>query len=597
MMRAISPFSMIFLPEAKYPVFTGFQVFYFLVNFMSSTKRCCVMKAELRHSPMHLSPAWGSFNSSTAMKTPNCDRLQLRTILLLLLVFMLHLSCEQDDPVLSSDKTITEFSFLAANNETLSADVHAVITGEEIHCTVPAGTSVTSLKPTIVHTGDFISPASGVPKNFSNVVSYTVTAKDNSTQTYEVSVTVLPPVLSSDKSITSFAFLSADNPGLSYNVVGTISGQNILCTVPAGVSVVAMKPTIVLAGSSVNPASGVANNFTTPATYTVTAQDGTTADYTVTVSVTDSEPSVYVVGGQRFSGTFYARVWKDGIGTNLTNGTYNAAASSVFVKNDVLYAAGYQTIGGSVATYWKLENETQVTTTALNETVNEAYANSIYVSDNNDAYVAGQENHGGGVFIAKVWKNGQATHLTSGTSAVASSVFTSGADVYVAGWESSAAGTVAKVWKNGVGTALSPDNGNAHANAVFVSSGNVYVAGQSWNGSTWVMQVWKNGVPESITNTGSVDISGMFVSDGDVYVVGDEIRNDIYNAKIWKNGVGTFLSEVSGSHAQSVYAHNGDVYAAGWENNNQGQQMAVLWKNGVATPLAANAFAYAVIVK
>jgi hypothetical protein len=303
------------------------------------------------------------------------------------------------------------------------------------------------------------------------------------------------------------------------------------------------------------------------------------------------------VGGQRFSGTFYARVWKDGIGTNLTNGTYNAAASSVFVKNNVLYAAGYQTIGRSVATYWELENETQVTTTELNETANEAYANSIYVSDNNDVYVAGQENHGGGVSIAKIWKNGEATQLTAGTSAVAFSVFTSGADVYVAGWESIATGTVAKVWKNGVGTALSPDNGNAHATAVFVSGGDVYVAGQSWNGSAYVMQVWKNGVAETITNTGGVEISGIFVSSGDVYVVGDEIRNDAYNARIWKNGEGTFLSEVGGSHAQSVYVHNGDVYVAGWDNDDQGQQMAVLWKNGVATPLAANAFAYGVIVK
>jgi len=508
------------------------------------------------------------------------------------------ISCGDDEPAASSDKFITSFSFRAADNPDLLSDVQGVISGEGIHCVFPAGVSVTALKPTIVYTGVAVSPASGISTDFTNVVNYTVTAADHSTLTYAVSVTVTPPVASSNKTITSFSFLKADNPMLSGDVQGTINGQNVLCTFPAGVSITTLKPTIVHTGSSVDPASGAVHDFTTPAAYTVTAEDGSTQVYTISVSISESAPSIYVVGGQFFSGTSYARVWKNGTGTSLTNGTHNAYATAVFVAGNTFYAAGNQTIGNSWATYWKRENDMDVSTPNLNETTNDAYANAIYVSDNNDVYVAGQENHGAGAgVIAKVWKNGTATALTTASGA-AHSVFVSGSDVYVAGWEETATGWNAKVWKNNVATTLSPEDQKAYARAVFVSGNDVYVAGQYWNGTAYVIKVWKNGIPEIINpDTQGSEVSSIFVSGGDIYLVGNEIRDNAYNAKVWKNGTGTFLSSTSGSDARSVYVHNGDVYIAGWEYNGEGKQVATLWKNGVASPLATDAFAYSVIVK
>ncbi|WP_143164842.1 hypothetical protein [Chryseolinea serpens] len=525
-------------------------------------------------------------------------RYVIMALLLLPMALSIIISCRNDEPVPSSEKSITSFSFLAADNPILSSDVQGVISGKEIHCVFPAGVSVTALKPSIVHTGNTISPASGIATDFTNVVNYSVTAKDHSSQTYAISVTVTPPVLSSNKTITAFSFLTTDNPVLSADVQGIISGQNILFTLPAGVSVTALKPTIVHTGSAVDPAAGTAHDFSTPATYTVTAEDGSTQAYAISVSVSESGPSVYVVGGQMFFGTGYARVWKNGTGTNLTNGDYNAYATSVFVSGNTLYAAGSQRIGNSYAMYWKRENDVELSTPKLNETNDDAYANSIYVSDNNDVYVAGQENHGAGIgYIAKVWKNGAATSLTTASGA-AHSVFVSGNDVYVAGWEEVATGWVAKVWKNGVATNLSPLDQRAYGHAVFVSGNDVYVAGQYYNGSTFLLALWKNGNLEIIDpNTPGTDVSSIFVADGDVYLVGNEIRNGQYNAKVWKNGVGTFLSSVARSDARSVYVHNGDVYIAGWEFDNDGKQVAILWKNGVATTLASDAFAYGVIVK
>jgi hypothetical protein len=67
-----------------------------------------------------------------------------------------------------------------------------------IALTVPFGTDVTALVPTIVHTGASVSPASGATQDFTSPVNYTVTAEDTSTQAYLVTVTV---ALSSDATL------------------------------------------------------------------------------------------------------------------------------------------------------------------------------------------------------------------------------------------------------------------------------------------------------------------------------------------------------------------------------------------------------------
>lgn len=66
------------------------------------------------------------------------------------------------------------------------------ISGTNISVEVAHGTDVTALKPTIVISNDAtISPKSGVAKDFTNAVTYTVTAEDGTTtKTYTVTVTV-----------------------------------------------------------------------------------------------------------------------------------------------------------------------------------------------------------------------------------------------------------------------------------------------------------------------------------------------------------------------------------------------------------------------
>ena len=74
----------------------------------------------------------------------------------------------------------------------------------------------------------------------------------------------------------------------------TLTGTNISVTVPSGTNVTALAPTYTLSPlATASPASGTARNFTTPQTYTVTAQDLTTQVYTVTVTLAASPYSTW----------------------------------------------------------------------------------------------------------------------------------------------------------------------------------------------------------------------------------------------------------------------------------------------------------------
>lgn len=184
-------------------------------------------------------------------------------------------ACDQNPvvtPTPSPAKAITSFNFTSpavagAINETTHT----------IALTVPFGTNVSALAPTIVHTGASISPASGVAQNFTSPVTYTVTAANGTTQAYVVTVSV---ALNTAKAITSFSFASPAAVGVINE-----SAHTIVVSVPNGTNVTALVPSIVITGASVAPNSGTAQNFTNPLAYTVTAANGSVQTYVVTVNV------------------------------------------------------------------------------------------------------------------------------------------------------------------------------------------------------------------------------------------------------------------------------------------------------------------------
>src|SRR5688572_29768333 len=92
---------------------------------------------------------------------------------------------------------------------------------------------------------------------------------------------IQPSGLSSDKSITYFGFKVTNNLGLSGDIDGIIGQDTIKLILPYSVPRNNLMPTVIFTGKSISPESNVAQNFNTPFTYTVTAEDGTTKKYIV----------------------------------------------------------------------------------------------------------------------------------------------------------------------------------------------------------------------------------------------------------------------------------------------------------------------------
>lgn len=166
----------------------------------------------------------------------------------------------------------------------------------------PAGTDVSHLTPTItISTYATIEPESGVAQDFTTPVYYTVTAMDGTTAQYMVEAVVHDAV--NEKRILSFTIDGVE--GAINEVAKTVS-----LVMTEGTDVTELVPTIeVSEGATVNPASGEAQDFTNPVTYTVTAQNGTTAVYTVTV----------VVEGGAFEPTGKTVLIKDFTGARCVN--------------------------------------------------------------------------------------------------------------------------------------------------------------------------------------------------------------------------------------------------------------------------------------
>ncbi|MBK8568197.1 MAG: hypothetical protein IPN76_34060 [Saprospiraceae bacterium] len=307
---------------------------------------------------------------------------------------------------------------------------------------------------------------------------------------------------------------------------------------------------------------------------------------------------VYVAGDEiSDQGISIPKIWKNGkVFQILTDGSEDEylADMTISPKNEV-YAVGWQREFNTQnydenAIIWKdgVGARLNVGGTVLTRSV----ARAVHV-DSNDVYVAGYIS--GNYFLlgvdtsfAVLWKNGVPIPLTDGKkSASASSLFVQNGDVYVGGSEKNSQGyTIAKFWKNGVPTILSTST--AWVNAIYAAGDDVYVV--LYEDS--IHKLWKNGVKTNLTGTPQ-DIK---VVGTDVYIAG----NDGNIAKFWKNGVPTSLSDgLFPAFGHSVYVSESDVYVAGSEQDGNGGYAAKLWKNGVEVPLeldGANKGSYAVSV-
>jgi len=160
-------------------------------------------------------------------------------------------------------------------------------TAKTISVTMPFGTNITALIATFttngagVKVGTTAQISGTTPNDFTSPVAYTVTAENGATAIYTVTVNV---AFNSAKAITAYSLAG---------VAGTINeaAKTIAVTMPFGTNITAQVATFTNTGASIKvgvvpQTSGTTpNNFTSPVTYQVTAVDGSTATYNVTVTV------------------------------------------------------------------------------------------------------------------------------------------------------------------------------------------------------------------------------------------------------------------------------------------------------------------------
>ncbi|HOU75373.1 MAG TPA: DUF5018 domain-containing protein, partial [Tenuifilum sp.] len=202
------------------------------------------------------------------------------------------LICTAEDGVTKKTYTITLNTSLNSEKAILSYSINGIsgtidAVNHTVTLTLPYGTDRSNLVATFTlsaaataKVGATVQESGVTANDFTNPVTYTVTAEDGSTQDWVVTVNLA--VASTEKDILTFTIAGQVSSVIDANAA------TVNVVMPFGTNVTSLTPTITVSQyANIEPASGVAQDFTNPVVYTVTAQDGSTKQYTVTVTVQD----------------------------------------------------------------------------------------------------------------------------------------------------------------------------------------------------------------------------------------------------------------------------------------------------------------------
>ena len=186
-------------------------------------------------------------------------------------------------------KEITAYSFAGFVGAAGTIDE----TAKTIAVSLPSGTNVTALVATFTTTGTGVkvgttAQTSAVTANdFTSPVAYTVTDANGDTATYSVSVSA---AASSAKAISAYSFVGF--PADAGVIDATVTPKTIVVNLPKGTNLTALVAkftttgTNVKVGTKVQTSTATANDFSTsPVAYVVTAADGSTETYNVTITL------------------------------------------------------------------------------------------------------------------------------------------------------------------------------------------------------------------------------------------------------------------------------------------------------------------------
>lgn len=324
--------------------------------------------------------------------------------------------------------------------------------------------------------------------------------------------------------------------------------------------------------------------------------------------IKDPIPNCDVVGYSYVGYNYTAKYWKNGVETKLFNGANSKAIGISVDKNDVFIAGQYSDPNSyySLPKLWKNGVEVPMNVVYPGAGVERdcrGYARSI-TTHNGNSYVAGYVTDGGGSFsIATLWVNGGTPLLLNprldqdlnNSDSYAEAVYvTDNGDIYVAGEQFIGNGLGNKqivMWKNGVKTQIT--NYTADVNgfpgeviSISVSGTDVFICcryAPEVNGKIVSRVIYfKNG---NLIFVSDPDVSyqptSMYVVKNDVYISGNTFNSS--DAFIWKNNEKTKMSTIKyGSRINKVFIKNNEIYGCG---DSDLKLKAVVWKNNKIYPL------------
>ena len=253
-------------------------------------------------------------------------------------------------------------------------------------------------------------------------------------------------------------------------------------------------------------------------------------------------PDVYVSGWGHDPSTFVfvAKYWKNGVLTDLSNGTSDFLATGIAVSGTDVYVSGTAGAWVHTALYWK---------NGVAVPLGPGQAWGIAVAANGDVYLSSQDSYVGG---PRYWKNGSLLPLPGTASSTVNAIAVQGSNWYAVGVDDNGSSQTALCWQNGSPYYLM-QHLNSDAMAVAVDPNGLPVisgttgAGYKQNISYWLHQditFISTGKFGYITTGVAVD-----GTTGDVYICGSESDSPStsINAKYWKNGQVVVLSTTGGT--------------------------------------------------
>ncbi|RKP55020.1 hypothetical protein D7Z26_07255 [Cohnella endophytica] len=254
----------------------------------------------------------------------------------------------------NSAKDITSYSLAA---QTGAATINA--TARTVSIQVAYGTDRSSLAATFALSTDATANVGGVDQisgttvnDFRNPVTYVVKAGDGSTQSWTVTVTV---ALNSAKDITAFSLAAQTGPATINTTSRTVSIK-----VAYGTSLNGLVASFTLSagatakvGSTIQTSGTTSNNFTSAVTYTVTAENGTSQTWKVTVTVAAASSAkditAFSLAEQTNAATINATAHT--VSIEVTNGTQANGLVATFTLSAgaTVKVGGYDQVSGTTA--------------------------------------------------------------------------------------------------------------------------------------------------------------------------------------------------------------------------------------------------------